>query len=371
MYSLHKISYKIISVLTAFAAMLLVAGPVQAAAKKELHVYNWSDYIDVSIIEQFTKETGITVVYDTFDSNDVLETKLLAGKTGYDVVVPSGLFLARQIELGLFQKLDKSKLPNLKYMDKNIMKNLAAFDPGNLYAVDYLWLTSGLGYNIDKIKAINPKADFTSWDILFNPEELKKYQACGVEVLDASDELIPAALNYIGEDPNSKDAKVLAKAEPILKAIRPYIRNFNSSQYINDLANGDACLTYGWSSDTLIAKDRADEANNGVHVGYSVPNKGGQLSMDTLAIPADAPNAEYAHQFINFLMDPKVIAKVTEYVNAPNGNAGSREYLPKAILDNTAIYPSPEVMAGLYAISPYDQKSQRILNKIWTAVKTD
>ncbi|WP_237152149.1 polyamine ABC transporter substrate-binding protein [Oryzibacter oryziterrae] len=340
------------------------------AEDKVVNVFNWSDYIDQSVLDDFTKETGIKVVYDVFDSNDILETKLLAGGTGYDVVVPSAEFLARQIQAGVFQKLDKSKLPNLVNVWPDVAERLAVYDPGNEYAVNYMWGTTGIGYNPDKIKAIDPNAPVDSWKILFDPETVAKFKSCGIYVLDAPEELIPAALNYLGKDPNSKDSADIEAAGELLKSIAPNIQKFNSSEYINALANGDICLAVGYSGDVLQARNRAAEAKNGVTVAYSVPKEGAKLFFDNMAIPADAPHPEEALAFINFILKPEEIAKSSNYVSYANGNLASQKFIDPAILNDKAIFPDAETMKHLYGISPYDPKSQRVLTRVWTSVKT-
>jgi Spermidine/putrescine-binding periplasmic protein len=258
---------------SAATATLLFAAAANAQ-ERVVHVYNWSDYIDESVLEEFTKETGIKVVYDVFDSNELLETKLLAGGSGYDVVVPTAPFLARQIQAGVFQKLDKSKLPNLKNMWPDVMERLAKYDPGNEYAVNYMWGTTGIGYNVDKVKAALGDVPVDSWDVLFKPENAEKLKSCGINILDASDETFAIALNYVGKNPDSKEAAELRRGRPSLHDIRPPVKTFNSSAYIDDLANGDICMTIGWSGDILQAKARAEEANNGVHVEYVIPKEG-------------------------------------------------------------------------------------------------
>jgi putrescine transport system substrate-binding protein len=340
------------------------------AQEKQVHVYNWSDYIDESILADFTKETGIKVVYDVFDSNDILETKLLAGGSGYDVVVPTGPFLARQIQAGVFQKLDKSKLPNLSNLWPQVSERLAKYDPGNQYAVNYMWGTTGIGYNVEKVKKALGDVPVDSWDVLFKPENAQKLKSCGVNILDASDETFAIAMNYAGKDPDSKDAKDLEAGGKVYSAVRPFAKTFNSSAYIDDLANGDICITIGWSGDILQAKNRAEEAKNGVNVEYIIPKEGTYMWFDNLAIPADAKNVDEAHAFINYLMKPEVIAKASNYVQYANGNLASQKFIDKEILENPSIYPSEEVTKKLFTISPYGPKEQRVLNRIWTQIKT-
>jgi putrescine transport system substrate-binding protein len=353
----------------ALFALTLALGPA-AAQDKVVNVYNWSDYIDESILEDFEKETGIKVVYDVFDSNEVLETKMLAGGTGYDVVVPTGTFLARQIQAGAFQKLDKAKLPNLSNMWDVVEKRTVKYDPGNDYSVNYMWGTTGIGYNEEKILERMPDAPVNSWRMIFDPEVAAKFADCGIHVLDAPTELIPAALNYIGEDPDSQDPDVIAKAEAVLLAIRPYIQKFHSSEYINGLANGDICLALGWSGDALQARDRADEAENGVTIKYVIPDEGALMWFDQLAIPGDAPHPEEALAFLNYLMQPDVIAKASNYVYYANGNKASQAFLEKDVIDDPAIYPTPKALEKLYTTSPYAPKVQRVVTRLWTKVKS-
>ncbi len=362
-----KNRYLSLAVALAASAMM---GATAFAQEKQVHVYNWSDYIDESILADFTKETGIKVVYDVFDSNDILETKLLAGGSGYDVVVPTGPFLARQIQAGVFQKLDKSKLPNLSNLWPQVSERLAKYDPGNQYAVNYMWGTTGIGYNVDKVKKALGDVPIDSWDVLFKPENAKKLKSCGVNILDASDETFAIAMNYAGKDPDSKNTKDLEAGGKVYSAVRPFAKTFNSSAYIDDLANGDICITIGWSGDILQAKNRAAEAKNGVNVEFIIPKEGTYMWFDNLAIPADAKNVDEAHAFINYLMKPEVIAKASNYVQYANGNLASQKFIDKEILDNPSVYPSEEVTKKLFTISPYGPKEQRVLNRIWTQIKT-
>ena len=356
--------------LAAGVAVALLAAASAGAQERVVNVYNWSDYIDSSILDDFTKETGIKVVYDVFDSNEILETKLLAGGSGYDVVVPTAPFLARQIQAGVFQKLDKSKLPNLKNMWPLVTERLAKYDPGNEYAVNYMWGTTGLGYNVDKVKAALGDVPIDSFDILFKPENAEKLKDCGINILDASDETFAIAMNYLGKDGDSKDKADLEAGGEVYSKIRPYARTFNSSAYIDDLANGDICITLGWSGDVLQAKSRAEEAKNGVKIEYVIPKEGTYMWFDNLAIPADAKHVEEAHAFINYLMDPKVIAKASNYVQYANGNLASQPFVDESVFKNPSVYPDEATMKKLFTISPYGPKEQRILNRLWTQIKT-
>jgi putrescine transport system substrate-binding protein len=355
-----------------FAATALIAVTFSAAAQERVvNVYNWSDYIDATILEDFNKETGIKVVYDVFDSNEILETKLLAGSTGYDIVVPTGTFLARQIQAGVFQKLDKAKLPNLKNMDPVIMDRLTKYDPGNEYAINYMWGTTGIGYNVAKVKErLGENADMTTWDSVMNPDNLAKLADCGVMMLDTAEEIVPAALNYLGLNPDSQEPDDLAKAEEHLLKLRPSIRKFHSSEYINALANGDICIAVGWSGDILQARDRAAEAAAGVEVNYSIPKEGALMWFDNMAIPADAKNVEEAHVFLDYIMRAEVMAKASNYVYYANGNLASKQFLNADVIGDTAIYPDDATLNKLYTVSAKDQKVQRVMTRIWTKVVT-
>lgn len=349
-------------------SMLMTAGAL--AQEKVVNVYNWSDYIDESIIEDFTKETGIKVVYDVFDSNEILETKLLAGGTGYDIVVPTGTFLARQIEAGVFQKLDKSKLPNLANMWDVVSQRTAKYDPGNEYSINYMWGTVGIGYNVKKIQEALGIEKVDSWDVFFDPEKLSKLADCGVYVLDSPSDILPTTFKYLGIDPETTSADDFAKAEEALMKIRPFIRKFHSSEYINALANGDICLAVGWSGDVFQARDRAAEADQGVVVDYVVPKEGAEMWFDQMAIPADAKHLDEAHVFLNYLMKPDVIAKASNYVYYANGNKASQQFIEKDILEDPAIYPDEATLAKLFTVSPYDPKTQRIVTRTWTKIVT-
>lgn len=340
------------------------------AQDKVLNVFNWSDYIDTSIIDDFTKETGIRVVYDTYDSNEILETRLLAGGSGYDVVVPSAEYLSRQIDAGVFRTLDASKLPNLKNMWPVVTERVAAYDPGNAHSVNYMWGTTGIGYNAAKVKELAPDAPLDSWALVFDPKFTEPLSKCGIDMLDAPGEILPAALQYLGLDPNATDADSLGKAQELLMSVRPFIRKFHSSEYINGLANGDICVAVGFSGDVFQARDRAAEAGRGVEIGYSIPKEGAMMWFDQMAIPADAPHVEEAHVFINYMMRPEVIAKATDFVSYANGNLASQPLIKKEILDDPAIYPDEATLQKLFIKRPYDSRAQRLATRAFTTVKT-
>jgi putrescine transport system substrate-binding protein len=355
---------------TAAVATVALLGGHALAQDRVVNVYNWSDYIDESLIQQFTEETGIRVVYDVFDSNELLETKLLAGGSGYDVVVPTGSFLSRQIQAGVFQKLDKEQLPNISNMWDVVTEQTDKYDPGGEYSINYMWGTVGIGYNVQRVSEILGVESIDSWDVLFDPENAAKFADCGIYMLDSPSDIIPIVLNYLGLDPNSHEADDFARAEEVLMAIRPHIRKFHSSEYINALANGDICMAVGWSGDVLQARDRAAEADQGITVEYVAPKEGTQMWFDQMAIPADAPNPEAAHAFLNFIMEPEVIAKATNYVYFANGNEASKEFIEAEVLDDPAIYPDEASMATLFTHLPYDTRTQRQVTRIWTRVVT-
>ena len=343
---------------------------VAQAEEKVLHVYNWSDYIAEDTIANFEKETGIKVVYDVFDSNETLEAKLLSGGSGYDIVVPSNQFLAKQIKAGVFQKLDKAKLPNWKNLNPDLMKALDNADPGNQYAFPYLWGTTGIGYNPAKVKAALGVDTIDSWDVIFKPENMAKLKACGVSMLDAPDEIYAAALHYQGLPPNAKSAEDVKKAEELLMKVRPHITYFHSSKYISDLANGDICVALGWSGDIFQAQARAEEAKNNVPVSYAIPKEGAASFFDMMAIPADAKNVEAAHLFLNYILTPEVIAPISNYVAYPNGNAAATPLVDEAIRNNPGIYPTEEASKKLYTFSELSPSVQRAITRSWTKVKS-
>ena len=345
-----------------------------SAQEKVVNVFNWSDYIDPTVLEDFTKETGIKVRYDVFDSNEVLETKLLAGKTGYDVVVPSGSFLQRQIKAGIFIPLDKAKIPNLQYAWPEVVSRLAVYDPGNAHAVNYMWGTTGIGYNADKVKERLGDVPMNTWDIVFKPENLSKLKDCGVYFLDGPEEVIPSAMKYLGLDPNSKSPEDIAKAGELLMKVRPFIKKFDSSGYINALARGDICIAVGWSGDVFQAKTRAAEAAKKtkkppVNVEYAIPKEGALMWFDNFAIPKDAKNIDNALTFINYMMKPEVAAKNSNYISYANGNLESQKFIDKEILNNPNIYPDKETFSRLFIVTTNDAPVQRVITKTWNTFK--
>jgi putrescine transport system substrate-binding protein len=369
---MHRIALRR-SFVAAVASALFVFSA--AAQERVVNVYNWSDYVDASVLEDFTKETGIRVRYDVFDSNDVLQTRMLAGKTGYDVVVPSQTYLQRLISAGVLQKLDKAKLPNLKHAWPDIAARLATYDPGNEYAVNYMWGTTGLGINVPRVKERLGAQALDTWDLVFKPELLVKLRDCGVYMLDAPDELIPAALHFLGLDPDSKDVKLIEKASELFAKIRPAIRRFHSSEYINALATGEICFTVGWSGDVLQARDRAREAaeragRKPLEIAYVLPKEGALMWFDSFAIPADAPNVENAHAFIDFMMRPEIAARNSNSVAFASGNLAAQKFIDKELLEDPSVYPDTETLKRHYVTTPYPQNVQRVVNRVWTRFRT-
>ena len=355
----------------AASAALILATVTLAGAQEEkvLNIYNWYDYVGETTIADFEKETGIKVNYDIFDSNEILEAKLMSGSTGYDIVVPASNFLARQITAGLFLKIDREKLTNFGNLAPELLSSLAVSDPGNSFAVPYTWGTTGIGYDADKIKARMPDAPTDSWDLVFKPENLQKFADCGVAMVDSPAEIMAAALNYLGKDPNSEDKADLLAAQDLMMSIRPYIKHFNSGQIINDLAGGEICIAVAYSGDISIAKARAAETKSTLNIAYIIPKEGAQIFFDTLAIPTDAPHPENALAFMNYLLRPEVIAGVTNKVFFANANAKAAEFVAPEILKDPGIYPTADVRAKLFPLKAHAAKFDRLLTRAWTAIK--
>ena len=348
-----------------------------ADAPKVLNVYNWSDYIGEDTIANFEAETGIKVTYDVFDSNEVLEAKLMAGNTGYDIVVPSLTFLSRQVQAGVFQEIDKSRLSNYGNLDPAFMALLAGNDPGNAHSLPYLWGTTGIGYNVEKVKeALGEDAPVDSWALVFEPENLAKLKGCGVAFLDTPSEIIPPVLQYLGEQPNSFDEAVIQKAVDRLQALRPHITYFHSSQFINDLANGDICVAVGWSGDIIQAQARAAEAAEAnpdkpaVEVAYSIPKEGAPMWFDMLAIPKDAKNVDNAYLFLDYLMRPDVMAGIQNYVMYASANQAALPMVDEAVLNDPGIYSSEETKAKLFTLAVLPPEVDRLFTRHWTTLKT-
>lgn len=348
----------------------LVATPA-LSAEKVLHIYNWSDYIAEDTIKKFEEKTGIKATYDVYDSNEVLEAKMLAGSSGYDIVVPTSDFLQRQIAAGVYAKLDKSKLPNLKHMDAELMKGATTYDKDNAHSVIYMWGTTGIGYNAKAVaERLGENAPTDNWSLVFDPANAAKLKDCGITMLDAPSEIIPAAMNYLGLDPRSTKKEDFQKGAELVMKIRPFIRYFHSSKYISDLANGDICVSIGWSGDVAQAAARAEEAKKGIEISYSIPEQGALQWFDMLAIPVDSKNKDAAHAFINFIMDPQITADITNYVWYANANKSSMPMVEQEIKDDPGIFPPKDVQAKLWGAKVYNKRTDRIITRLWTKIKT-
>ena len=354
----------------AFAALLAGCSGGARSGDNVVNVYNWSDYIDKQVLRDFEKQYGIKVNYDDFDKNEVLETRLLTGNTGFDVVVPSGPFLELEIRAGALERLDKSALPNLKYLDPAVQRSVAQYDPGNQYSVDYTWSTSGLGYNLQAVKARLADAPIDSWRLFYDPAVVSKLKDCGVTVIDEPTEVIGTALLYLGKDPNSESPEDLAAAMKVLMSIRPYVRYVNSARYLDDLANGDICLALGWSGDVKQAEVRARQAGRTYTIGYSIPKEGAVEDFDALAIPADAPHARNANLFINYLLNPQVAARNTNLIKYANGDLPSETHVEDSVRHDPGIYPPPAVMHTLVPERAKSMQFMRLLTRAWTDFKT-
>ena len=354
-------------VLAALTATTL-AMPVAA---QQVNVYNWAEYTATDTLSGFTKETGIKVNYDVYDSNDTLQAKLLTGQSGYDVVVPSTHYAARQLEGGLFQKLDKSLIPNWQHLDPELMALVAVADPGNEYFIPWGYGTNGLGYNVTRVQElVGADAPLASWDMLFKPEYAAKLQGCGISILDEAAQVFPAVLHYLGRDPNSSKPQDYRDALEVLKKIRPYVRQFSSSGYIDELAAGDLCMVYGFSGDVLIARERAKEARKPYEIDYYLPEGGAPAWFDTMAIPKGAAHVDEAHAFINYIETPEVHAAITNVMFYPNANKEARKYVVKEVADNPMIYPPPEVSKTLYVIQPQPLPILRLQTSLWAELKS-
>ena len=361
-----------LAAITASATLALGfhSGISPAKAEGELNIYNWSDYIGENTVADFEKEYNVKVRYDTYDGNETLEAKLVVGNTGYDIVFPSSSFFARQIKSGIYQKLDRSKLTNWSNLDQWVLGKQAQYDPGNAYAVPYMWGTNGFTYNVDMIKERLPDAPVDSLRMIFDPEIVSKFQDCGVSFLDSPEDVFQLALAYMGKDPTSQNPDDIVAATDMLMKVRPYVRVFDAQQYLNSLPNGDVCIAMTWSGDYAVAAQRAADAGLKINLAYTVPAEGSNIWFDAMLIPKDAPHPDNAHLFLNYMLRPKVIADCTNYTYYANGNAAARKYVLKEILDDPAIYPDAETQKRMFPAVVRSEDVQRVITREWTRLKT-
>ena len=372
---MKKITFPSLPLTLLLSALSLGCWSTAAQAQEEekiLNIYNWSDYIADDTIANFEKETGIKVRYDNFDSNEILHAKLVAGKTGYDIVVPSSYWAKVQSDGGLLRKLDKSQIPNLKNLDASIQEQLAKMDPGNQFLVNWLWGYTTVGINVDKVKAAlgGMPMPANAWDLVFKPEYISKLKSCGVSVLDAATEVVPAALHYLGKPAYTNNQADFSGVAPLLKSIRPYVTLFSSSGYINDMANGSICMALGWSGDISIAKQRAIEGKTGQKIEVLIPKTGGILFFDTMAIPVDAPHPNNAHKFINYILRPEVDASLTNKVFYANPNKESRKFINPEVANNPAVFLSPADMKTMVSPAALNNDTRRTMTRLYTSFKT-
>ncbi len=368
----NKLIGKLMAGLTLAGLMTVAATSATAQEEKVLNIYNWSDYIAVDTIQNFEKETGIKVRYDTFDNNEILHAKLVAGKTGYDIVVPSSGWARLQMDGGLLRKLDKAQLPNLKNLDPDIQSQIASLDPGNQYLVNWLWGYTTIGINTAKVKAALGAEPLPAnvWELFFNPKYVSKLKSCGVSVLDSASEVLPVALHYLGKDPFSKNSADYQEASNLLKSVRPYVTLFSSSGYINDMAGGSVCLALGWNGDINIARQRAIDGKTGQDIVALIPKNGGILFFDMMAIPVDAPHAKNAHMFINYIMRPDVHASLTNKVFYANPNKESRKLIKPEVAQNPSVFPSTPEMASMVPPKALTNDLRRLITRVYTSFKT-
>ncbi len=371
MRSINNLKSKLLLSRFSISILAIACSTGVMAEQQVLNVYNWSDYIDPVVLENFQKETGIKLNYDVYDSNEVLEAKLMTGASGYDVVVTTGAFLERQAKIGVYAPIDGGLLSNVANLDQDMLAKVARHDPGNKYGVPYTWGTIGMGYNVAELKKRLGDIPFDSLDLLFNPEVVSKLQDCGVSVLDSPAEVVSMALHYLGLDPNSEKKSDLKKATALLKSVRPYYTKFTSSQFTSDLANGELCLAMGYNGDVLQAQGRAIEAGQGIEVEYRIPKEGTLVWFDLMAIPADAPNKEAAHVFIDYILRPENGASVSNYAFFAVANNKVEPFLLDEVKNDQGIYPDESVKAGLFTQNTHTAKYDRLLTRAWTTIKTN
>ncbi len=339
-------------------------------SEQVVNIYNWADYIGKQTLAQFEKETGIRVVYDTYDADETLEAKMMAGDSGYDIVSTSTDYFSRQIKAGIYQELDRSRLPNWKNLDPQVLALEARADPGNRHAMPYLRHVNGFAYNVDLVKARLANAPTDSLDMLFKPEIIAHFADCGVTFLDSAEDVLQLALNYLHLDPNTTNAADYRQAEKLLMTVRPYVRAFDSSEYMNGLADGEFCISMSWSGDYATSRARAQDAGTDVNLAFTIPREGANGSLDALLIPVDAPHVDAAYKFLNFMLRPEVIAAVTNYIHYGNDNLAANAFVDPRILHDPAVYPTPQVQARLYPSAEVSPALERIRTRTWTRIKT-
>ncbi|HKU99778.1 MAG TPA: polyamine ABC transporter substrate-binding protein [Vineibacter sp.] len=354
-------------------ALTLVLGATDGWSQgKVVNVYNWTDYIAEDAVKNFQQASGIKANYTTYDTNEILDAKLKTGRSGYDVVTPTmSPHFARQMAAGLFRPLDKAQLKNYGNLDPEIMKALAKYDAGNTFGVPWMWGTTGIGYNIEAVKKRMADAPVDSLKLIFDPAVVAKFKDCGVMLLDSPTDVLPAALLYLGLDPDSKKPEDLEKAADVVRKVRPSIRKFTSAEMIDALARGDICVAFSFSGDILQARDRGAKAKpKAVEVTYSIPKEGSQLWIDVMAIPKDSRNVEEAHRWIDYLLEPRVAAASSDAVGYANGNRAAVPLMKKEVSGDPLIYPPDAVRAKLFTISPGDQENTKLRTRLWTNIKT-
>ncbi|MGE8100572.1 polyamine ABC transporter substrate-binding protein [Pseudomonas fluorescens] len=353
------------------ASLLSLGMTCAEAAEPNVSIYNWYDYIAPDATKHFQEETGVATVYDVFDNSDVMQSKLMAGRSGYDVVVASSDLLPNLIKSGVLKELDRSQLPNLPHLDPEILAKVQHNDPGNRYAAPYLWGTTGVGYDVDKVKSLlGTDAPVNSWDLIFKEENVAKLSQCGVAMLDAPNEIIPIALHYLGLPYNSQNPEDYRKAEALLLKVRPYIRYFDSSKFISDLANGNVCVVLGWSGGVYDAQLASAKAGNVRTLVYSIPREGAPVWVENMVLLNDAPHPQQGLSFINYMLRPEVIAETSNYLGYPNANKDATTLVEQKVRDNSGVYPSKETMATLFPLEPLPLKMERVRTRVWSKVKT-
>lgn len=371
MTSTHIKSGAVLLAAVLLAAMLGVGGARGTGAEeKRLFIYNWTDFIGPGTIAKFEKETGIQVTYDVYEAEETMEARLMAGSSGYDLVSASTDFFSREIRAGVYQPLDKAKLPNWRNLDPAVLAIQAAYDPGNAHAVPYLHSINGFAYNVDRVRERLPDAPVDSLDMLFKPEIVAKFADCGVTFLDSAEDVLQLALRYLGLDPNTTRADDFKAAERLLLRVRPYVRSFDSAEYMNGLANGEVCVAMSWSSDYALSRARARAVGITVNLAFTVPKEGANQTFSALLVPAGAPHPDAAHRFIDFILRPDVIAEISNSIYYGNDNIASRPLVDPSILSDVTLYPTPAVEARLYRSAEVSAATERIRTRTWTRVKT-